>query len=170
MLSLRQIFAVLLAVACAAAGGCRVNRSEGNYVEHFQLDAVNISPEQEQKALAALHQWLPARGYKQLHDPADVLAATTWTGGVPFKEVWRNALDPGVPKSMFVVTVEERQKPEYLVIRLTSERWGDEADRERQLPTVERERQEFYKVFDDFPWLKKLDSRKMQPAGPVPAQ
>ena len=157
----RQISIVFLAAACVAAGGCRkVFRAEYNYVEHFELMAEGPSEDDRGKALAALHAWLPAHGYMLLSSPADIDAATAWSGhGTPFGEVWRKTIDPGAPKSEFVVTVVEAGSPKVLIIQLSAERWGDDSDHARQIPMVESERGEFYKVFDGFPWLKKTDIR-----------
>lgn len=162
MVSLKQIFAVLLAAGCVAAGG-GCHKSATHTMEDFQAEARNAPPEQKEKALAALHGWLLASGYTRLATPADVQAATAWSGGVPFKEAWRKTLDPRVPRSLFVVTVMEVGELNVLDIRLTAESWVDAADGARENPMVEKEEREFCKVLDDFPWLLKPDPRTVPP-------
>lgn len=161
MVSQKFIFAVLLAVACMTAGGCKkLVRTEYTYVQHSQLMAEVPSDGEEQKALVALHTWLPAHGYTQLTSQADIDAATTWSGhGKPYNEIWRKAIDPAAPKSEFVISVMEDGKPKVLMINLTAERSGEEADHQRQIPMVQKESEEFYKTFDAFPWFKRWQSQ-----------
>jgi hypothetical protein len=56
---------------------------------------------------------------------------------------------------MFVVTVEEAGRPPVLLVRLTSQRWGDETEHNRQIPIVEEQKRLFYMAFEQLPWLQK---------------
>ena len=165
MVFLRRMLVLgVLAFACAAVGGCKVKQFFGGTftsVEHFQADADGVQQGDRDKALITLRSWLVGRGYKRLTSQTDIDAVTTWAArGAKYEEVWQGTLDPAEPKSMFVLRVIEDVRSKMLLICLTAQRSGDEDQLKQQSPVADKERDDFFKMLDTFPWLKQEEDVK----------